>query len=89
MSKVVQLRTCVGCGARAPQSTLLRFAVQGGGVAPDGRKRAPGRGGYLHRDPACWSRFAQRKGPVRSLRRSLSRAEREDLVARLRVNSEL
>ena len=90
MSKVLQLRTCIGCGQHAPQGALLRLAVNAdGGVVADCTRRLAGRGGYLHRDPRCWERFASRKGLVRSLRRALSRVERQELVARLRAKSEL
>ena len=90
MSKPLQLRTCLGCGARAPQCMLLRLARDGSGaIVADSRRCAPGRGGYLHRDGTCWERFAARKGLLRSLRVTLSRAERQELVARLREDSEL
>jgi predicted RNA-binding protein YlxR (DUF448 family) len=90
VSKVLQQRTCVGCGQRAPQTHLLRIVADPqGSLVPDPAHRAPGRGGYLHRDPACWEGFAKRKGPVRSLRRTASRTERQDLVARLRADSAL
>jgi len=77
------VRTCVGCGSRTPQATLVRFASAGGGLALDARRRLPGRGGYLHRDPACWTAFVRRRGPVRSLRATPTVAERERLVSLL------
>ncbi|MBI4518851.1 MAG: YlxR family protein [Deltaproteobacteria bacterium] len=90
MSKSLQLRTCLGCGQRAPQPELVRLAAMpDGAIAADWRHRQPGRGGYLHQERSCWERFAARKGPVRSLQRSMSRAERQLLVARLRADSEL
>lgn len=75
------IRTCVGCGARAAQRTLLRFVAAGDGLRPDGARRAPGRGAYLHDDRGCWDVFVCRRGPLRSLRRSVGRTERERLVA--------
>jgi len=90
VSKAMQIRTCLGCSARAPQRALLRLALDATGAAvPDPGRRAGGRGGYLHRDTLCWERFATRKGPVRSLRRTLSRSERQAVVARLQGDSEL
>jgi len=77
------VRTCVGCGQRAPQSALLRIVAGREGLRPDPARRLPGRGGYLHTDPACWARFVQRRGPVRSLRLTPARAVRERLVAAL------
>ena len=80
----VAIRTCVGCGRRDAQEAMLR--VVGGvgqGLAPDPLRRAPGRGAYLHSQAACWDAFVVRRGPVRSLRRSVPRAEREELVRAL------
>lgn len=73
-------RTCVGCGQRAAQPLLQRFVLQAGGLVLDGGRRAPGRGGYLHDDPACWRQFTRRRGPVRSLRAPVERAAREALT---------
>jgi len=90
VSKMFQIRTCVGCGNRAAQADLMRFGVgRDDVVAPDRDGRLPGRGAYLHRNEACWDRFVARKGTVRSLKRPLSRAQRQDLVARLQKDSEL
>jgi len=78
---VEPIRTCVGCGERAPQRTLVRLVAAADGLALDlpGR-RAPGRGAYLHVAPACWTTFARRRGPVRSLRRTPSVDDRTRLV---------
>jgi predicted RNA-binding protein YlxR (DUF448 family) len=73
------VRTCVGCGARSPQATLLRFVLSGGTLALDPGRRLGGRGAWLHRDAACWREFVRRRGPVRSLRANPSRAAREVL----------
>ena len=83
MSARVPIRTCVGCAARAPQAALVRLVAHEGRLAVDLLRRAPGRGAYLHRDAACWTAFAGRRGPVRSLRCSPVRAERERLVGSL------
>lgn len=77
------VRTCVGCRERAPVPGLLRFVATADGLAPDAARRAPGRGAWLHRAPACWAAFARRRGLVRSLRTSVSPAERASLVAYL------
>jgi hypothetical protein len=84
------MRTCLGCGERAAQPTLLRLAIGADGhLIVDRIRRAPGRGGYLHRRAQCWERFAARKGMVRSLRRAVDRAERQAMIARLHADSEL
>ena len=78
------VRTCMACGSRAPQATLLRIVRNGAeGLRPDAERRAGGRGGYLHREPACWTRFAQRKGALRALRAAADRPERVALVGLL------
>ena len=75
----VPIRTCVGCGARAPQAGLVRFVATASGLALDPRRRLPGRGAWLHRAPGCWEAFVQGRGAVRSLRVAPGRAAREAL----------
>ena len=77
------IRTCAGCAGRAAQATLLRFVGTADGLAADPARRALGRGAYLHHDAGCWEQFVRRRGPVRSLRQSIGRAERERFVASL------
>ena len=83
MSPHVPLRTCAGCGERAPQSALVRFTTTPTGLQADAGRRATGRGAYLHREPACWAAFVRRRGAVRSLRRTPPMRERERLIAEL------
>ena len=84
----VPVRTCMGCGQRAPQATLLRVTV-----GPDGTLgvvgRAPrcGRSGYLHRRADCWHHFAARKGPIRSLRCSIDKTTRLAFVQGLEATA--
>lgn len=76
---------CLGCGERAPQAELVRIAAGAdGGLRLVGGNPSPGRTGYLHPAPTCWERFAARKGPVRSLRRSVDRVARQALLESLR-----
>lgn len=77
------IRTCVGCGRRAPQASLRRFVLDGEHLALDTRRRAPGRGAYLHPEPGCWAGLVRRRGPVRSLRATPTRVAREALTAAL------
>jgi predicted RNA-binding protein YlxR (DUF448 family) len=74
------MRSCVGCGTRAPQAELVRVTWRDGALRRDGVRRADGRGAYLHGRPACWNTFVARRGPVRSLRAAVPRAAREALV---------
>jgi uncharacterized protein len=77
------VRTCVGCGGREARAALVRFVAGEDGLVLDPRHRAPGRGAWLHRRPDCWTAFVRRRGPVRSLRRGVTPADRERLVAML------
>jgi predicted RNA-binding protein YlxR (DUF448 family) len=63
------VRRCVGCGRRAPQHELVRFAAVDGRLAAD--PRAPGRGAYTCRRLACFERAASRRAFARALRRSI------------------
>ena len=61
------VRTCIGCGRRAPQAELVRFRAQAGGVVLD-RARSGGRGSWLHPALACLERALQRRAFPRALR---------------------
>jgi uncharacterized protein len=65
----VPTRTCAGCGRKAPQGDLLRFA------APEGvlvrMDRGGGRGAYTCRRLACFERAATRRAFNRTLRRTV------------------
>jgi uncharacterized protein len=63
------VRTCVGCGHKAPQSELLRFVAKDGALAHG--RREPGRGAYTCRRLACFERAASRRAFARVLRRSV------------------
>jgi len=63
------VRTCVGCGRKAPQSELLRFTAQAGTLTP-GRTQ-PGRAAYTCRRLACYERAVDRRAFNRALRRTV------------------
>ncbi|MBK7721647.1 MAG: YlxR family protein [Austwickia sp.] len=75
------IRTCVGCRRRAGRGDLLRVVavlVDGGYVVrPDPRRQLPGRGAWLHPDPACLEQARRR----RAFGRALRVADRRDLSA--------
>lgn len=49
-----QLRTCIGCGEKAPRAELLRLVADPAGVLVlDPEKSAPGRGAWAHPRVAC------------------------------------
>ena len=60
------VRTCVGCGRKAPQDELLRFVALDGALthSPHGE----GRGVYTCRRLACFERARERRAFNRTLR---------------------
>ena len=60
------VRTCAGCGRKAPKSELVRFAAREGllTVDPDGA----GRGAYTCKRLQCFERAAARRAFNRTLR---------------------
>ncbi|KAA5831069.1 YlxR family protein [Saccharopolyspora hirsuta] len=65
------VRTCVGCRTRTSPAELLRVVAEGDGVpvaVPDPRRRRPGRGAWLHPDPACLRLAERRRAFPRALR---------------------
>jgi uncharacterized protein len=60
------VRTCAGCGRKAPQAELLRFVAADGALthSPHG----PGRGAYTCRRLACFERARERRAFNRTLR---------------------
>jgi hypothetical protein len=60
------MRTCAGCGRRAPQSELLRFAARDGALVAG--RQEPGRGAYTCRDLACFERAKERRRFAQILR---------------------
>jgi len=61
------VRTCAGCGRKAPQAELVRFVAKGGALTPG--RREPGRGVYTCRRLACFERAAGNRAFARVLRR--------------------
>jgi uncharacterized protein len=63
------VRSCIGCGRKAPQRQLLRF------VAKDGRLVSgtgePGRGAYTCRRLSCFERAVSRRAFNRTLRQTV------------------
>jgi predicted RNA-binding protein YlxR (DUF448 family) len=63
------MRRCAGCGRRAPQRELVRFAARKG-VLVAGREE-PGRGAYTCRSLACFERAVARRTFPRVLRQQV------------------
>ena len=64
------VRTCAGCGRKAPQGELVRFAAIGGELRPG--RTLPGRGVYTCRRLACFERALSRRAFARVLRRTVT-----------------
>ena len=63
-------RTCAGCGRKAPQQELVRFAARDG-LLVNGRTE-PGRGVYTCRRLACFERAVSRRAFNRVLRQNVT-----------------
>ena len=66
------VRTCAGCGRKAPQRELVRFSAVDGELTPG---RGAGRGVYTCRRLPCFERAATRRAFNRTLRETV-RVER-------------
>lgn len=64
------VRTCAGCGRKAPQGELVRFAAVQGSLCAG--RTLPGRGVYTCRRLACFERAASRRAFARVLRRTVA-----------------
>ena len=63
-------RTCAGCGRKAPQQELMRFAARSGRLVAG--RTEPGRGAYTCRRLACFERAVARRAFSRVLRQNLA-----------------
>ena len=76
----VGIRTCVACRQESGKKALIRVVRDASAAAAvDHSGRAPGRGAYIHRDPACFEIARKRK----ALERALKAAVGPDLWADL------
>jgi uncharacterized protein len=64
----VPIRTCAGCGRKAPQPELVRFSARDGELTPGA---GSGRGVYTCARLACFERAAGRRAFARTLRRTV------------------
>jgi len=68
-------RRCVGCGRTAAKGDLLRLVALGGELVSDPAGQRPGRGAYVHRDPACYRVAARRRAFSSALRTRVNVAD--------------
>ena len=60
------IRTCAGCGRKAPQDQLIRFVDREGELATGAHE--PGRGVYTCRRLVCFERAVATRGFARTLK---------------------
>jgi predicted RNA-binding protein YlxR (DUF448 family) len=65
----VPVRTCAGCGRKAPQRELLRFVARDGTLVQS--STGGGRGAYTCPRLACFERAVARRAFYRTLRRTV------------------
>jgi predicted RNA-binding protein YlxR (DUF448 family) len=63
------IRSCIGCGRKAPQTELLRFAAIDGQLVPGAG--VPGRGAYTCPRLPCFERAVSRRAINRTLRKTV------------------
>jgi hypothetical protein len=63
------VRRCAGCGRRAPQRELVRFAARDGELVQE--RQAQGRGAYTCRRLACFEQAVAQRGFARALRQAV------------------
>ncbi|MBI4792159.1 MAG: YlxR family protein [Deltaproteobacteria bacterium] len=67
--KTGPVRTCLGCGKKAPKASLIRFAVVNGRIVVDEGYSLTGRGAYSCRQEICLRLLAKKgKRLARALR---------------------
>jgi uncharacterized protein len=66
------IRTCIGCGRKAPQRELVRYVAPQGLLQRDPDREEPGRGAYTCPRTACFERAAGRRAFARTLRRKVT-----------------
>jgi uncharacterized protein len=62
----------VGCGRKAPQQELVRFAAPTGVLELDAARRLRGRGAYTCRRLSCFERAEARRAFSRTLRQTVT-----------------
>jgi predicted RNA-binding protein YlxR (DUF448 family) len=65
----VPVRTCAGCGRKAPQAELRRFVARDGALLAS--QKDPGRGVYTCRRLACFERAAAGRAFSRTLKQTV------------------
>jgi uncharacterized protein len=89
LARSVPERTCVGCRETTAGESLERFVyIEGQGLIFDLRRKAPGRGVYVHARRRCLDQAVKRKGFSRGLKQQVQTPSMEDLVETMRQGIE-
>lgn len=79
-------RTCIGCRKVDSKRSMLRIVrtTNDAGVQIDPTGKLPGRGAYLHAEPACWEAALKGNRLAQALKTELSAEEKEMLTAHMK-----
>ena len=71
--KKIPLRKCIGCGEQKTKNDLIRIVKESdGNIYVDHTGRSNGRGAYICKDPACFSKACKSHAFERSFKVSIS-----------------
>jgi len=83
--KKVTLRKCVGCKEMIDVSLLIRLACDGDTFVINSHKKSPGRGAYICKNQACFTKAQKSKGLERSFKRAIPAEIYEQLKIEIAV----
>ena len=72
-------RMCVACRESQDKRTLVRLVRTPDGIFIDETGKMPGRGAYLHADPACWE-IGVKKHLQKALKATFRESDQERLL---------
>jgi predicted RNA-binding protein YlxR (DUF448 family) len=76
MPKHMPIRTCLGCGQRRSQGTLMRITIKDGQLVADTQLKFQGRGAYVCPSPNCMTLLLKKRGRLaHALRSAMPRDE--------------
>lgn len=88
--KHVPIRTCVGCGRKSAQSSLIRLVKANSGVIiVDFNREYPGRGAWVHAEAKCVRNAVSRGRLWRTLRVPVNAGVKQELLSELLQASDL
>jgi predicted RNA-binding protein YlxR (DUF448 family) len=76
---------CVACRQSQDKKTLIRLVRTTEGIVVDETGKLPGRGAYLHADPACWEAGVKKNLP-KALNTTLTKQDLDRLRTYVEAN---